>query len=84
MRVWNVKGWFFDAEAKSPSEHNLAVGAYTLDTAIDLAVENWNRFRKIPKVSRKDVYGVIINHRKTPPFMSGDIRRTFPLYNYII
>lgn len=59
MRVWNVKGWFYNPDADIPSEHNLTVGAHSLDSAIDLAVEVWNEGRgTISKVERKQVYGV--------------------------
>lgn len=59
MRVWNIKGWFYKPEAENPSEHTLTVGAYWLDSAIDLAVETWNQSRKnISQVERKHIYGV--------------------------
>jgi hypothetical protein len=59
MRVWSVKGWFHDANAEKPTEHNLTVGAYWLDSAIDLAVEVWNKLREgISQVERKNIYGV--------------------------
>lgn len=59
MRVWSVKGWFINPEEAKYSEHTLTVGAYELDSAIDLAVETWNQSREgISQVERKNVYGI--------------------------
>jgi hypothetical protein len=59
MRAWSIKGWFYDANAERPSAHELTVGAYNIDSAIDLAVEMWNKSRVgIKQVERKEVYGV--------------------------
>lgn len=58
MRVWNVIAWFYDPNSERPSKHDLTVGAYSLDSAIDLAVEMWNRSRGIKSVTRSEVYGV--------------------------
>jgi len=59
MRVWSIKGWFYAVGTQGPSEHTLTVAASSLDSAIDVAVEEWNNQRHgVSSVGRKHVYGV--------------------------